>query len=248
MELRTFFDENKRAALAFSGGVDSSYLLYAGLSFGAEIAAYYVDSEFQPRFEREDAERLARELKIKLNILPLDVLADERIKRNDAQRCYYCKNRIFSLIAEAARADGYDLLLDGTNASDDEADRPGMRALCELSVRSPLRECGLTKTRIRELSKDLGLFTHDKPAYACLASRIPEGTEITAEMLQKSEAAEDYLRELGFSDFRVRYFDGSARISVKAEQLPMVLRQRGQLLRELKKYYRYVMLDLEERK
>lgn len=248
MKLEQFFKENPKAALAFSGGVDSAYLLYAAVKSGAAVRAYYVKSAFQPQFELEDAAHLAQELGAEMRILSLDVLCDQTITANPPDRCYHCKKQIFSAIMEAAKADGFDLLLDGTNASDDAADRPGMRALRELAVRSPLRECGLTKAEIRRLSKEAGLFTHDKPAYACLATRIPTGAVITAEKLQKTELAEGWLASLGLRDFRVRMQHGSAKLQVTAADLETVIQNREKIAAELKKYYDSVTLDLEVRK
>ncbi|MCI8574018.1 MAG: ATP-dependent sacrificial sulfur transferase LarE [Oscillibacter sp.] len=247
MTLEAFFQEHPRAALAFSGGVDSAYLLYAARRWGAEVQAYYVQTAFQPRFERADAERLAAELGVSMRVLTVDVLAVPEAAANPPDRCYHCKRAIFKAIARAAAEDGFSLLLDGTNASDDAADRPGMRALRELAVRSPLRECGLTKADIRRRSKEAGLFTWNKPAYACLATRIPAGTPITAEMLQKTEAAEDYLFSLGLTDFRVRLLDGCARIQVPAAQIPRLLENRREIVETLKKTYGGVLLDLEAR-
>ncbi len=247
MTLEAFFQEHPRAALAFSGGVDSAYLLYAARRWGAEVQAYYVQTAFQPRFERADAERLAAELGVSMRVLTVDVLAVPEAAANPPDRCYHCKRAIFKAIARAAAEDGFSLLLDGTNASDDAADRPGMRALRELAVRSPLRECGLTKADIRRRSKEAGLFTWNKPAYACLATRIPAGTPITAEMLQKTEAAEDYLFSLGLTDFRVRLLDGCARIHVPAAQIPRLLENRREIVETLKKTYGGVLLDLEAR-
>lgn len=247
MTLQEFFQENPRVALAFSGGVDSAYLLYAAVQAGAQVRAYYVRSAFQPEFEYRDAQRLARELGAEMVTLSLDVLADQQVSANPSNRCYFCKKRIFSAIWEAARRDGFSVLMDGNNASDDASDRPGMRAVAELSVRSPLREAGLTKAEIRALSKEAGLFTHDKPAYACLATRIPAGTAITAEMLQRTEKAEAYLMELGFSDFRVRMQGEKAVLQMREEQLPRLMDQRSAILAELKKMYSAVLLDLEVR-
>ena len=178
--LQAFFTNNPKIALAFSGGVDSAYLLYAAKTFGADVKAYYVKTPFQPEFEYEDALRLAEQLGADMVTIHLDVLSDSAITENPKNRCYFCKKRIFTAILKQAKVDGYSLIIDGTNASDDASDRPGMVALQELSVRSPLRECCLTKEEIRRLSKEAGLFTHDKPAYACLATRIPTGTAITA--------------------------------------------------------------------
>ena len=247
MTLTEFFHENQKAAIAFSGGVDSAYLLYAALQSGADVRAYYVKSAFQPQFELDNARRLAETLSADMRVLDVDILADETVAANPSDRCYHCKRRIFSAIALAAAADGYTLLLDGTNASDDAGDRPGMRALRELSVRSPLRECGLTKPEIRRLSRKAGLFTWDKPAYACLATRVPAGERLTAEKLENTERAEDFLFSLGFTDFRVRLFNGAARLQLPAEQLPRLLERRAEILSELKKTYSAVVLDLEVR-
>ena len=247
MELQEFFRQNPRAALGFSGGVDSSYLLYAARQYGAEVQPYYIKTAFQPEFEFEDAKRLCREIGAELTVLELDALADPAVAANPADRCYFCKRALFGTLSRRALADGYTLLLDGTNASDDTGDRPGMRALRELAVRSPLRECGLTKAEIRARSKEAGLFTWDKPAYACLATRIPAGETITAEKLEKTERAETYLFSLGLTDFRVRYFAGAARIQVPEGQVSLVLEKRAEILTELKKDYPAVLLDLEVR-
>lgn len=247
MNLQDFFRENNRAAIAFSGGVDSAYLLYAAKQCGAQVKAYYVKSVFQPQFELDDAIRLAQELDMEIKVIKVDVLAYPNVTSNPCNRCYYCKKTIFSEIAKKAGEDGCTLLLDGTNASDDAGDRPGMRALQELKVRSPLRECGLTKSEIRRLSREAGLFTWDKPAYACLATRIPTGTEITAEKLSRTEQAENALFCLGFKDFRVRMLGEAARLQVPASQFEKVLEERERIVSELKKYYSSVLLDLEER-
>ena len=163
MTLNEFFKENPKTALAFSGGVDSSYLLYAARQAGAEVHAYYVKTAFQPEFEYEDAMGLAKQLGAQVTVLRLNALSDPQVAANPANRCYYCKQNIFGNIWRAARADGFTVLLDGTNASDQAGDRPGMKALQELQVRSPLREAGLTKAMIREKSREAGLFTWDKP-------------------------------------------------------------------------------------
>ncbi|MBD9185391.1 MAG: ATP-dependent sacrificial sulfur transferase LarE [Clostridiales bacterium] len=249
MELSEFFARNPKTALAFSGGVDSSFLLYAGMRYGKEIKAYYVRTAFQPEFEYQDALRLAASLGAQLKVITPDVLSQPQVTANPANRCYYCKQVIFSSILEHARNDGFSVLLDGTNASDAEGDRPGMRALRELSVRSPLRECGLTKARIRELSREAGLFTWDKPAYACLATRIPTGTEITKENLARTEWAEGWMSGLGFRDFRIRTTaDGQAKLQLREADFPRLLENRTEIAAELKQHYTGVLLDLEERK
>lgn len=248
MTLTEFFRAHPRAAVGFSGGVDSSYLLYAALRSGADVCAYYVRSPFQPQFELDDARRMADELGARLRVLSLDVLADPEIAANPPDRCYHCKRRIFAAIRTAARADGYELLLDGTNASDDVSDRPGFRALRELEVLSPLRLCALTKEEIRRRSREAGLFTWEKPAYACLATRIPAGQPITAEALNTTERAEDFLTALGFRDFRVRMDGTAAKLQLRAEDLPRLLDCRAAVLEGLKPHYSAVTVDLEVRK
>ena len=247
MTLTQFWNENPKAAIAFSGGVDSAYLLYSAIQAGAQVKAYYAKTAFQPAFELEDAQRLAEQLDAEMEILSLDILSVPHVVENPKNRCYYCKTALFSAITAAAKRDGFSLLLDGTNASDEASDRPGMQALRELSVRSPLRECGLKKAEIRRLSKEAGLFTHDKPAYACLATRIPAGEPITAEKLRRTEAAEGFLMELGLRDFRVRSRGDAALIQVTREDVQTVLDHREEITARLKRDYCSVMLDLEVR-
>ncbi len=247
MTLTEFFSQYPRVALGFSGGVDSAYLLYCAKKSGAQVGAFFVKTPFQPTFELEDARRLASELDVELTVLHADPLLNPKIVENPANRCYFCKSMIFSSIVNAAKEAGYPVLLDGTNASDDVSDRPGYKALQELNVLSPLRLCGLTKDEIRKRSKEAGLFTWDKPAYACLATRIPTGTPITASLLQHTEAAEDCLRRLGFRDFRVRYLAGSARIQVPTSDFSRILSLRQTIRQELLPYYDHILLDLEER-
>ena len=247
MTLQEFFKAQPNVALAFSGGVDSAYLLYAAVTSGANVIAYYIKTPFQPQFEYDDAVKLATDLGAEMKTIHLDVLQDKNVVANPANRCYYCKKRIFSAILAAAREDGFSIVIDGTNASDDASDRPGMVALQELQVRSPLREAGLTKAEIRRLSKEAGLFTHDKSAYACLATRIPAGTRITPELLKKTEICEEYLKNMGFSDFRIRYFEGGARLQLPEAQIPELLEKRAEVLAFLNQYYPAVLLDMEVR-
>lgn len=248
MTLHDFFTAHPRAAVAFSGGVDSAYLLCAAAKSGCDVRAYIAKSPFQPAFELADARALASRLSVPLTVVELDPLADPRIRANPADRCYHCKQMIFSALRQTARADGFDLLLDGTNASDDQGDRPGMRALEELGVLSPLRMCGLTKADIRRLSREAGLSTWSKPAYACLATRFPVGMELTAEQLSRVERAESALFELGFTDLRVRLCrDGSAKLQLTAEQLHRAVAQRRAVTAALRPLFPAVLLDLEER-
>ena len=247
MTLNEFFSLVPKAAVAFSGGTDSAFLLWAAKECGCEVRAYYGKTAFQPQFELEDARRLASELEVPMTVVEADILSVPEAAANGPQRCYHCKAALFSRLRQAAREDGYTVLLDGTNASDDAGDRPGMRALRELEVRSPLRECGLTKDEVRRRSREAGLFTWDKPAYACLATRIPTGAPITKEDLEKVERAEGALHALGFRDFRVRLFHGAARLQVTEEQLPLVLEQREAISSSLGPAFDGVLLDLKPR-
>ena len=247
MALEQFFSEHPKAALAFSGGVDSAYLLWAGLQAGAEVRPYFVKTPFQPRFELEDALRLCRELGVGLNVVEYDILSDPRVAANPSDRCYHCKRRLFSLLRERAASDGFSLLIDGTNASDDGGGRPGMRALAELEVRSPLRECGLAKERVRALSREAGLFTWDKPSYACLATRVPTGQAITPEDLERVETGEAALAALGFRDFRLRLAAEGCRLQLVEEQFSLLPERRAELLSALEPLFSQITLDLRPR-
>lgn len=247
MDLTAFFARNKAGALAFSGGVDSAYLLYEAVRAGADVTAYFVKTEFQPQFELDDARRLANQLGARLTVLEQSALSAPGVSRNPPDRCYHCKRAIFGSILTQAAADGYSQVWDGTNASDDVADRPGMKALTELEVLSPLRLCDLTKAEIRRRSKDAGLFTWDKPAYACLATRVPTGTTITAQALEAVEAAEGLLFSQGFTDLRVRLTAEGCRLQLPAAQMPLVLERREALLEVLEPIFGTVSLDLKGR-
>ena len=242
MNLNEFFTEHPKAALAFSGGTDSAFLLYAGKCAGADIRPYFVKSQFQPEFEYEDAVRLARELGAELRVVNADILQYDEVASNPENRCYFCKKRIMNAIRAAAAADGCDTIIDGTNASDEGADRPGMKVLKEQNILSPLRLCGLTKSDVRRLSKEAGLFTWDKPAYACLATRIPAGERITAEKLRAVEESEKTLFAMGFSDFRVRLRDGGALLQFTAEQQSRAQERLAEIERELNIHFKSVRI------
>ncbi|WZL73304.1 ATP-dependent sacrificial sulfur transferase LarE [Clostridiaceae bacterium 35-E11] len=247
MTLIDFFKKSPQVAVAFSGGVDSSYLLHEAKKYACRIHAYTIHSPFQPAFEIEDAKHLAEKLEVPMTIIPADILAVPEVVENGPNRCYYCKQAAFSLILKAAKADGFSLVIDGTNASDDVNDRPGMKALKELQVRSPLRECGLSKAAIREASKKAGLFTHDKPSYACLATRIPTGSSIQLEDLKRVEAAENRLFALGFKGFRARLMGNMVRLELPENQFELLIRKRQDVQRELSYYFERIVLDLEPR-
>jgi uncharacterized protein len=245
--LEQFFKDNPSVALGFSGVVDSSYLLYAGMRYGAKVKAYFVKTAFQPDFELQDAYRLAAQVGADITVLEKDISCETQIISNPPDRCYFCKTAIFGALQKQASADGFSVVIDGTNASDDIADRPGMKALTELSVRSPLRECGITKDEVRRLSKEAGLFTWNKPSYACLATRIPSGRPITKELLQRVEKAEDALFALGFTDFRVRVLEEAAKLQFPQEQMREAVNCRAEIVKAIKPYFPAILLDLEGR-
>lgn len=247
MELSTFFQQHPQGALALSGGVDSALLAWAAGRWGSGWRAYFAHTAFQPAHELTDAQALARLCGLPLTVLEVDVLSDPQVAANSARRCYFCKRALFSAIAQAAKEDGLSLIADGTNASDQADDRPGMAALAELGVRSPLRECGLTKADVRRLSREAGLPPWDKPAYACLATRVPAGTPLTAAALKKVEQGEAVLAALGFRDFRLRQRGDGALVQVTAAQMPLALERRAEILAGLAPLFAAVHLDLTAR-
>lgn len=243
MRLQDFFRENPVCAVAFSGGVDSACLLHAAVTYGQRSAAYFVRTPFQPDFELADAQAVARQLGTTLTVIDFDILAVPEVAANPPDRCYYCKRALFTRLLEAARSDGFPLVLDGCNASDDASDRPGMRALKELGVRSPLRECGVTKAEIRRLAREAGLSVWDKPSYACLATRIPAGTAITAEDLRRVSRGEKAFMERGLSDFRLRLRGENGLLQVRSEQIPLARRLLPELRSALAADFQEITLD-----
>ncbi len=248
MDLRQFFQEHPKAALAFSGGADSAYLLWAARREGADAVPYFVSTPFQPAFERADARRLAEELGVSLRVVEVDVLTAPQVADNPANRCYYCKKALFTALKCQAAADGCDTIIDGTNASDDAGDRPGMAALRELEVLSPLRLCGLTKKDVRRLSRKAGLFTWDKPSYACLATRFPAGRPITAEDLQRVEAGEAALMARGYRDLRLRLRGEGALLQLPEVQMERARGEWKELEHLLAPWFDRVGLDDTPRK
>ncbi|MDR1363617.1 MAG: ATP-dependent sacrificial sulfur transferase LarE [Spirochaetaceae bacterium] len=209
-----FISGVKSAAVAFSGGVDSSFLCLAAVeALGKNAVAVTVVSPMLPQSEIDCAKRVAAFTGIK-HILINEEHIDEEVAANPRDRCYYCKKIEFGRIMEAAREHGAFVVFDGSNMDDLNDYRPGMRALAELKICSPLREAGLNKAEIRELSKRFNLPTWNKPSFACLASRIPYGERIDSKKLSRVEKAEDFLRSEGFVQFRVRSHGDIARIEV----------------------------------
>ncbi len=245
--IKKFFTNHSEVAVAFSGGVDSAVLLMLAKRYAKRVKAYFVKSQFQPRFELDDAIKITEFLNAETQVINVDILAFENIAANPKNRCYFCKQQVFKAITEKARSDGFYVILDGTNASDDISDRPGYKALQELKVLSPLKECGLTKAEIRQLAKENELFVFNKPSYACLATRIPSGTAIKSDMLIITEKAENEMRNMGFKNIRLRYMDGDAKIELGKSDFDLFFKNKDSVYSALKKYYNNVYLDLKER-
>lgn len=211
--------EMGRVLVAFSGGVDSSLLLKAAHdALGDDALAVTVVSQLSSRKEKKDAVQMARQIGAAQRVVECDDLADPAIASNPQDRCYHCKKRRFTILKEMAQEKGFEVVVDGTNRDDFHDYRPGLKAVRELGIRSPLSEVGLDKAEIRKWSRLLGLPTWDQPAFACLASRIPYGDRITAEKLRQVDDGEIFLRDLGICrQVRVRHHGRIARIEVAPE-------------------------------
>ncbi|HRR32547.1 MAG TPA: ATP-dependent sacrificial sulfur transferase LarE [Kiritimatiellia bacterium] len=238
-----------RVAVGFSGGVDSTLLLRVARDvLGADqVLAVIADSPSMPRKEFAEARALAEAMGVACEVIYPTELDDPNYTENSKDRCYFCKKHLFERIVAIASERGYHAVLDGNNADDAGDYRPGRRAAAELGVKSPLLDAGLTKAEIRTLSARAGLPTADKPAMACLASRIPYGSRVTAEVLGQVERAEEALKAAGFTHCRVRHHGDVARIEVPESDLQRLVAFEGrrQLVEAIKAAgFRYVTLDL----
>lgn len=254
MELKGKIEQIKEAMkakqgmlIAFSGGVDSSVV--AALAFqalGEKALAVTADSETLPPFELENAIEVAREIGIPHRIVKYSELDSEDFKRNPPDRCYYCKKSLLKILNEVAREEGLKVIADGTNADDYLGHRPGIKALREFNVFSPLAEFKVSKAEVRAIARELNLPNADKPSMACVASRFPYGLEITKEKLDRVKQAEMFLLKMGFKQVRVRDHDGIARIEVLREENQAILNRNLEIVGEFKRLgYRYITLDLE---
>ena len=236
-------------AVAFSSGVDSTFLLAVAHQMLAERTfAITARSGLFPAHEMNEALEFTAVKGIRHITCEIDELAVEGFAENPENRCYLCKRSLFSLFREIANAEGILCLVEGSNVDDDSDYRPGMQAIRELGVLSPLREAGLTKTEIRQLSRELGLTIWDKPSFACLASRIPYGETITREKLKSVEISEQLLFELGFKQARVRHHGNLARVEVNTDEMEKLMSSaiRKIICSEIKLAgFTYVTLDLQ---
>ncbi|MCE5252499.1 ATP-dependent sacrificial sulfur transferase LarE [bacterium] len=238
-----------RVAIAFSGGVDSTFLAKAAYdALGDSAIALTVDSEAYPPESIGETRILARHIGIQLLEIPAKACDIPGFRDNEPDRCYHCKKALFTTMLKHANEKGFGILMDGSNADDVNDYRPGMRALDELDIKSPLRELGFTKDDIRALSKELGLPTWNRQSYACLASRFPYGEKLTPELLEKAWKAEAIIRDMGITKFRVRNHGSIARIELDPEDMAVVLKQenRERIINHMKSLgYRYITIDLQ---
>ncbi len=245
-QLRDWFAKCESALVAYSGGVDSALVMKAAHdALGDRAVACIGVSPSYPKREQRAAIELAEQLHVPYRLVHTRELDDPRYADNPDNRCYFCKNELYGVLAKIAVDENWDVVADGTNASDLGDDRPGRIAAAEAGVLSPLVELGITKSQVRALAQRLGLPVWDKPAMACLSSRVPHGTAIDEALLAKIEAAEDVLFAAGFRQFRVRHHGDLARIELPVEDLPRALELRRELTDAIAAVgYRHVTIDL----
>ena len=237
-------------AVAFSGGADSSLLLklavmHAGEN-GKRVIAVTAGTELHPAGDEEVARRVALETGAEHRVLAVRELQSAGIDRNPADRCYHCKKYLFEAIRDEAAREGARAVLEGTNADDLKQYRPGLRALEELGIKSPLREAGFTKSEVRRLAEEYGISVANRPSAPCLATRFPYGEQLTVEKLRTVERGEDYLKGLGLGNVRLRVHGNIARIEADEGDMGLLMHKRNEVAAKLKEIgYGYITLDME---
>lgn len=247
LKLKNLIKSLNSVVIAFSGGVDSTFLSAVAFEIlKYKCIALHLVSPVTPKRETEEAKKIAKVIGINFDIIPIDILSIKEFKSNTVNRCYYCKKEVFSILLKYSKDNKYNYVVEGSNLSDDSDYRPGRTAIKELNILSPLKECGLTKREILQLSDFYDLPTKSKSSFACLSSRIPYNDEITEDKLKLIEKAEDYLFQLGFKQFRVRYHNKIARIEIEKDMFEFFMKQRESIVNYFKNLgFIYVTLDLE---
>lgn len=240
----------RNIAVAFSGGADSALLLKLAADsaklHGTNVCAITVHTKLHPHHEMEEAKQLAKQIGAMHVCISVDEFGDEQIARNPVNRCYLCKKMIFRSVLEKSAQLGFDTVIDGTNEDDLHVYRPGIQALKELGIRSPLAEAGITKNMVRQWLAELGLAVAGKPATPCLATRIPYGEALDERILSRVAQGEKYLRAMGFLNVRLRVHGKIARIEIDIEQMELLIQNRKTVIEHLKELgFVYITLDLE---
>lgn len=246
--LNNYFKDlrSKNICIAFSGGVDSSLVLKTAVLSGKNIYAVMFNTKLHPCREEAEAREIAGKIGIEITVMNIDEFSNPEILKNPINRCYICKKMLFTELLNFAKEKSCDVVLDGTNFDDYGQYRPGIKALNELGVRSPLAELKMTKAEVREAAKELGLEVHNKPSAPCMATRFPYDTNITIEALEKVEEAEEFIKSLGITQCRVRVHGDIVRLEVEENDFTSILKEKQSIIVKLKTLgYTYITLDIE---
>ena len=247
--LNTYLKSQGKVCIAFSAGIDSSFLLeFANRALNGNVLAIIARGSMMPEKEVQYGREFCKTRNIRLIEIDANEFEVEAFVNNTPDRCYYCKHAIFSKLIEIARENGFDIVADGTNSDDTGDYRPGKRALAELGVKSPLLTCGFSKKEIRECAKEMDIEIWDKPSAACLATRVPTGEKVTAELLKRIEISEDILKKMGFKQVRVRVHGKLARIEVSPDDIVRICQPtiRDEVSYKLKEAgFRFISVDMD---